>query len=651
MDAELGEKRSRMARISQPGVMKHVVIRLVTNWVFLFVVAVFLIPCYWSISHYEVGPFGKDVAGPPHGRLQTIAPSTESPSASLSHHVDGELGPTLSESIAVVETATGVGGAQDEHVDHVKDEPKAPEEPIQPPPEEPKAPEEPIQPPSEEPKAHPGKPKGYQPKKPVPPRIYDLSNSPDSPDIPNPNPGTHRLVILIPIDSPDPNLCKLVFSAMANGYPNPILINWGGEGDRLYGGYDKSHIAKIVGSVEYMDEMMRDTAHPDDRIRDDDLVMIVDGLDLWWQLPPEVLIKRYHDINRKANERLAKQWGMPGRMPMEQTIVSAAQKRCWPAAGRGINMHCESLPESPERKDLYGPLTDTKEGGPRKQRSYTINGGTHIGPARDLRRFLRAAADRVSRIASHHPEVNTDQGPVGEVFGEQEIVRTWLREQPNRGEKSYFENPAMKIMLENFEYFFGLDYGQQIAIATNFKEDDGALIKLNDRPSLDHMAAQREINPVRLTGVPADLLDVQTPLRKYLPDQETGDWGNLTLYADFYAEAVPVIVHYNGDSPEYKMRRITWWDSTWYFPYLRKLVNKYLERPVELPILGEYVFGEHKVQYQALPSELIKRKPRRWVKEMATVGLPVLEFEDICKDKADQPKWYDEIFRDGLGPV
>lgn len=453
------------------------------------------------------------------------------------------------------------------------------------------------------------------------------------------------------MDTADPNTCKLLFSGMANGYPSPIIINWGNERDRPYGGVDRSHVWRVIKGLEYLDVMMRDTAHPDDRVRDDDLIVFLDAIDLWWQLPPEVLIRRYHEINREANKRFARKWGKPGRMPMEQSIVFAGQKRCWPGPKQGIDMLCDALPESPEREDLYGPETD--KGNKFKHRVYTINGGTYMGRAADVKRFLRRVKDRLSRVQSHHPEVMTDQGLFGEVWGEQEVVRTWLREQPNRGDEAWTNSHGLSLMRENMEYSIGLDYGQQLVSALNFKQHDGELLKLGDRAHLDQVAAEHGIDPVRLTGVPADLENVPTPLHRFLPDEATPGWGGLTVFADWFAASVPAIVHFNGNST----RIVEWfdesWTKTWFYPYLRRLARRYLERPAALEPLGEYVFGggEHRVTYMAMPSELTKRKPRRWAPDMAEAGLPVMEFDELCRHKPGEVPWYDQVFGDGTGPI
>lgn len=487
-------------------------------------------------------------------------------------------------------------------------------------------------------------PEGAPPPPPPPPA------PPGALESQGPPPGDHRLVLLIPQDSPTPDLCKTIFSGMANGYPSPIILNWDNDRDRVASGLDTSHLYKIIKGVSYLDKMMAEEANEADRIFENDLIIIVDALDVWWQLPPDLLIKRYHDLNRDANERLAKQWDAPGPMPMKQTIIAGAGKRCWPDPSYGIELHCDELPISPERPDLYGESTDVP-GKDHAQRPRNFNAGTIIGPAGDLRRFFRRTLDRMSRVQSHHPKIRTDQGLQGEVWGEQEMFRNWLRRQPNRSSPEFLNDPMVKTIIENFEYGVSVDYFQQLWMPTNTKELDAEFLLLNNQTYIDIKSAELAIEPVRLRGVPEDVKNTKNPLLKVLPENEVGDWGDLSLFADFFSQAVPVVVHHNAYLDGLKERRKWWWDRTWFFPHLRRLVTAYLERPLELPVLGRYPVGEEFATYRPLPSELTRRRPRRYEPEMAVPGLPEMDYGELCKGAPDDEQWFDQVFRDGKGPL
>ncbi|KAF5968647.1 hypothetical protein FBULB1_10630 [Fusarium bulbicola] len=167
-----------------------------------------------------------------------------------------------------------------------------------------------------------------------------------------------RLSTVLPANNPDHDLCKVVTSALALGYPAPVIVNWGKTYDKSKGWKGGSHLAKITGTLEYLDSVSSPDSPDEERLEENDIVVLTDSYDVWFQLPPEILLKRYHKANRQANQRLASQWNGRGKPPMEQTIVISAQEKCFPPPSSGSVLHCDQLPESPARKDLCGSKTD-----------------------------------------------------------------------------------------------------------------------------------------------------------------------------------------------------------------------------------------------------------------------------------------------------
>ncbi|KAK7423576.1 hypothetical protein QQX98_001034 [Neonectria punicea] len=479
--------------------------------------------------------------------------------------------------------------------------------------------------------------------------------------VPEPAAGDHRLVILLPADNSGPSVCKVALSGMALGYPSPVIINWSEGGAKTLRPKLRSHLTKITGTMEYLDHMMRLDTHAGDRLREHDLVVLVDAYDVWWQLPPDVLIKRYHETNRLANERLAKEWGAEGTMPMRQTIVASVQKKCWPTPEMPGDRHCKALPESSARKDLYGEFTDVPPALREKMknkhhdiRPKYFNSGTIMGPAGDLRRYLRRVQERMDKTLAFHPKLWSDQAIFGEIFGEQEVWRTWLREQHDK-KGPFIENSAIKMVRDQFEYHVGLDYSQQLFIPTVFEEWDGDMIRLNNKTLIAEKSKELGISPVRLKGVPDDIKASENPLKKVVSQDKKASlsWGDMPLYADFFSEAIPVAVHHNAHAGGIKLRREWWWNRTWYFPYLRELAMLHLEKPAELKPLGNYSTKLGDAVYWPPGSDRHKRKPRVFVADLVKTGLPELEFEVLCRSKGEDDKteerWYSEVFRDGKG--
>lgn len=106
--------------------------------------------------------------------------------------------------------------------------------------------------------------------------------------------------------------------------------------DELLGG--GSHVAKISSVLQWMDAQPASADH--------DLVLIADASggfdyyddetkkdaheegDIWFQLLPEVLLNRYHLVNERANEAIAKAFGDAAEAEgFNQTIIFGAGKR------------------------------------------------------------------------------------------------------------------------------------------------------------------------------------------------------------------------------------------------------------------------------------------------------------------------------------
>lgn len=251
----------------------------------------------------------------------------------------------------------------------------------------------------------------------------------------------------------------------------------------------------------------------------------------------------------------------------------------------------------------------------------------------------------------------SDQGVFGEVFGEQEIWRSWLRERG--GGDDWSASKDTKMVLEEFEYHVGLDYAQQLFMPTMFAADDGIMVQLNNKSYIESESAAFGISPIRLRGVPDDIRKSRLPLLDVVPDDKLDgiNWGSIPLYADLFSEAVPVVLHHNAQANEARERRVWWWDLTWYFPYLRDLVEEHLTRAT-LKTLAHVATKDTKRKFVVFwpPNrDSGKRKVLEFRKDRVKTGLPEMNFSRLCRSPGDKGnteyKWYLEVFRDGKGPL
>ncbi|CEF77647.1 hypothetical protein FGSG_02949 [Fusarium graminearum PH-1] len=477
-----------------------------------------------------------------------------------------------------------------------------------------------------------------------------------------------RFAMVIPATGASPELCKTVMTGLALGYPSPIIVNWGVDHRPLTHWRGGRNLLKVPGIVDYLEAATRPDAHPSERLDDDDIVLIVDGYDIWFQLPAQVMLERYHRINKEANERLQKEWNQhqKGPMPMRQTIVAATGKRCDPKnENRGTKMQCDIWPESPLRKDLYGPHTDedktcwefvdpldTERVGRRHCgaiRPRWLNGGLYMGPAGDLRRLFRRCFFTLQTGIGRGIKMRSEQSLAYEAVVEQETFRQWqrLNGRPKPG--------VSELMNDKLEYHIGLDYAEELSVQTQWAQDKkgldhGAFITLGDQELIDRHSESRGISPTRLRGLPDDIKSAPNPLSALQP---RANWTNMPLYADFFTETVSAIVHHNGVGI-LKTHRSTWWDRPWYFQHLRQLLHIRLRAKGEAEEpLATVQTPNGRVRYWATSAENTSKYPRR-MRNSLKHGLGKMKFGEMCRKKSkvgEEPplEWYDEIFRDNRG--
>ncbi|RGP71977.1 hypothetical protein FSPOR_3092 [Fusarium sporotrichioides] len=490
-----------------------------------------------------------------------------------------------------------------------------------------------------------------------------------------------RFALVIPATGSSPELCKTVITGLALGYPSPVIVNWGANHRSLTHWRGGRNLLKVPGVLDYLEAATRPDAHPSERLNDDDIVLVVDGYDIWFQLPAQVMLERYHRINKEANERLQKEWNkhQRGPMPMRQTIIAATGKRCDPKNERkGTKMQCDIWPESPLRKDLYGPDTDkdkscweevkgawddeddedddSLETDHHKSRHCGairprwLNGGLYMGPAGDLRRLFRRCLFTLQTGIGKGIKMRSEQSLAYELFAEQEVSRQWqrLNGRPKQG--------MGKLLSDKLEYHIGLDYAEELSVQTQWAQDKmgndhGAFVKLSDQETIDRHSRALGISPTRLQGLPDDVKSVTNPLSVLQPG---ANWTDMPLYVDFFTETVSTILHHNGVG-SLKTHRSTWWDRPWYYQHLRKLLHIRLrEKGEPEDPLATIKTANGRVRYWTASAEQESKYPRQMKKRLDD-RLEKMKFGDICRHKKTAPdgpnqQWWEEIFRDTGGP-
>ncbi|KAK9387897.1 hypothetical protein V1515DRAFT_598900 [Lipomyces mesembrius] len=205
-----------------------------------------------------------------------------------------------------------------------------------------------------------------------------------------------ELEFLIPLTSSHFNFCRSLYTALINDYPKPTLINWG----KVYADAPQARVRKINGIDEYLH-----------RMRPDQYALIMDGFDVWYQLPYHDLVSHFLELTEPEGYDVA---------------VFGADKKCWP--NELSSPACINIPESTLPINSYGPWTDGRQPilNPRERFNYNrprwLNSGNMIGPVS----ILREIYDRANYSISHAPpeEVYSDQMYIAEVYGQQDLNMT-----------------------------------------------------------------------------------------------------------------------------------------------------------------------------------------------------------------------------------
>ena len=402
-------------------------------------------------------------------------------------------------------------------------------------------------------------------------------------------------------------------------------------------------------------------------------MLIIDGYDVWLQLPPEILVTRYHRILQDANKRLRKNYGTTTRMKSQrtgqevvpkynQTVVFGADKICWPNAIK--DPACAALPPSTLPADMFGPSTDKDPEGFHNRPRY-LNSGAVIGPAAGIRSLYERATQKVEE---------QDRGSIGdqfvfaEILGEQEYIRGLSRESPqdpsgrwwNRlygalrtsARSSARDQNITKMMAvegQRYEFSIGLDYESSLFQTMTHSGQDIEHIRYNDSVLLKSIQKQHQPLRVGPSSLPFDLQQNRYPVPYAMqfppPDShpqgilypfsaeldnigENLTWSNIPLATNIFAASVPALLHVNGD----KSRLSTWWQSMWYFRDSRALLRHYMRSPQGLDAASAAAIGG----------------PTWWDMRGGKGGVWTdhgtwMDWNEVCR------KTEDEVFMDGKG--
>lgn len=411
-------------------------------------------------------------------------------------------------------------------------------------------------------------------------------------------PSRPLLHFVVPATSSNFYFCQTLLSAAILGYPAPILINWGAQEDA-----DEyvQHLAKVEGILNYLNERSPD--------QDDDLVLIVDGYDAWFQLPLNVLVERYHSVINDHHERNIQTFGssLVTDLNITDTVLFGPDKLCWPGDVH-LRAACWTVPNSTLRQQAFGP--DTDYGIVEHNRPRWLNSGTIMGPIKDVRGIFEATLDK---IHDHHFE-NSDQFYFAEVFADQSYARGLAKLHHDQAQLNYEADTAAEeeedFLLPNqdelpkeerkeipriapnrsYEFHMALDYESALFQTVAYYEDYLLWVSYGESSS-DHRAfhaltqdpAAQSFNPYHQFTLPPYLASSSPPdtlVSPQSPDPRRStsgsgsgsdsSWTNLPLVTNLVTKHVFPILHFTGK----KGYRDMWWPKMWFYTDAQHLLNR-----------------------------------------------------------------------------
>jgi hypothetical protein len=368
---------------------------------------------------------------------------------------------------------------------------------------------------------------------------------------------TSRFHFLTVATNNEINLCRLLLSASVLSYPQPVLVDWAGEGKY---NASETHLAKIVGPLRYLESLPRSM--------DSDIVLMVDGYDIVMQLGPDVLLRRYFAAVSAADARLKAQLGADyvRQHGMHNSIIFGPDKTCFPDNPQ--RAACWAIPDSPLSPNAFGPTTDADM---EHARPRWLNSGTIMGPAGDMRAMFRATLDKVAKTWDPDYELhNSDQLYFGEVWGDQEYDRTLSRfgqsAVPNPEDE---EEDRIVPNLEDgqdTDVHIGLDYYSSL-----FQTVAGYENYLTWMTFHSPQPFESETLTPRKIDLQKDVLASPQPFAAVGDDAwlKSLSWKDLSLGVNLVTGFVFPVLHFTGD----KGLRDLWWTRMWFFPNAERLLR------------------------------------------------------------------------------
>lgn len=376
----------------------------------------------------------------------------------------------------------------------------------------------------------------------------------------------HKLYLVIPaFNDPDLGFCRTELTAAILGYPTPHVLNHEASG--------RSKSEQERDKIRLINDHLNGLANDDKRASD--LVILLDGASSWFQLRPEVLVKRYYDIIEQAERRLKRKTGKDE--PPAPRIVFSAQDHC--STNAPDRIACFAPPESP-----LGPESTLR----------FLDGGLAIGPVPDMHRLFNKIN---GKVISRMDEETSQQALLAEIFGEQEFHREFLRQGSWWSSKSKLRSVLQKLgyskassitdavpgrqVLENPE-----STGHEMGMELDYENLLGLLVSRNtEKGSVDwiqHSLNDQQVSSTLPDDIESSMPPFWTTTSSSLPLEKS--WADVPLLTSKRTGGIPAIINVANKQRGSNTAGLDW-RTLWLHAHARELFEKQNEIP-RLPLMS-----------------------------------------------------------------
>lgn len=401
--------------------------------------------------------------------------------------------------------------------------------------------------------------------------------------------------------------------------------------------------------------------------QEDDLVVLIDGYDVHFQLPVEVLVDRYYRVIEESNARLKRSLGRAYyQETIREQILFAAEKGRWPNPCNHISSW--TLPTSTGPEDAYYNDTDTVVGWTEASscRPRYLNGGFVIGTMSSMRKLYNQTQERIMKNEIKLYAQDSDQGVMATMMGQQNYMRevyrlkhisflerllhpfTATKPRSNQLVNLYVDNILSPSFThdkfepepgKDYEFGIGLDYMMDFTHQTSHSEvgkDTNWITFKNFGSDIEEILKKRQEFECQVRVSPELPEEIKRytppPLIKPVSKISSSDskaeivlreWEDIPLYTHLCFGTIPVMVHHNGD----KDTREWSWKKMWIQPNAQQLLGVKQARN-DYPAYGVQDWNEFK------KNPGLKRAGGAW-----TDSGEWLEWSDLCPSA-----WHSAIY-------